>query len=103
MSQNTNDLAEPLINHTTHFSVNNLDSHADNEPLRSASTAEYTVDEGGEPLRGDVRLNQATAALAATIIGTQIYNETLLAARRIPSACYQSLQVAYSATLTADF
>lgn len=69
MPQDTNDIEEPLINARARPSGEGLAAYPSDEAFGSVIRAEYEIDEGGEPLRGDVRLNQATAALAATIIG----------------------------------
>lgn len=67
------DLEAPLLpggarDHTTHASHG---ENAEGVPvLRHQGSS--LVEEGGTPLHGDVKLNQATAALAATIIGAGI-------------------------------
>jgi hypothetical protein len=67
MPRNNADIEEPLLSDTQIQSENgNNDITCD---LAASGRNQPIVSDGGEPLRGDVRLNQATATLAATIIG----------------------------------
>ena len=60
------DIEEPLI----HSEQNTAHHGEGDDGFGSSIGADIDVSDFGERLSGDVRLNQATAALAATIIGT---------------------------------
>lgn len=68
MPRNNADIEEPLLSDTQiqpeNASINDITCD-----LAASGRSQSIVSDGGEPLRGDVRLNQATATLAATIIG----------------------------------
>ena len=70
MPRNNNDIEEPLLPDTgVHLLHANADDSIIDERLTGRRSSQSIVYEFGEPLRGDVKLNQATATLAATIIG----------------------------------
>lgn len=70
MPRNNYDIEEPLLPDTgVHLIHANADDSIIDERFTGRRSSQSIVYEGGEPLRGDVKLNQATATLAATIIG----------------------------------
>jgi hypothetical protein len=68
MPGNNTDIEEPLL---PDISMQHEHGNGNAERLLdgAGSSELIVICDGGEPLRGDVRLNQATATLAATIIG----------------------------------
>jgi len=67
MRRNNADIEEPLLSETQIHSENGNDDITCD--LAASGRRPSIVSDGGERLRGDVKLNQATATLAATIIG----------------------------------
>jgi hypothetical protein len=67
------DVEEPLLPGSRPDSSQQLASDADGEGFGSV-VASTEVEDGGDPISGEVRLNHATATLAATIIGERDTN-----------------------------
>lgn len=61
------DVEEPLLPASQPGSSQRMASEPDEEGFGSVVATEY--EDGGDPIAGEVRLNHATATLAATIIG----------------------------------
>jgi hypothetical protein len=69
MPGNNADIEEPLL-YDTQLGDNSNEQSQDAGVVNSGRNNQpIIICDGGEPVRGDVRLNQATATLAATIIG----------------------------------